>query len=158
MRKLEYFWASNKDWYYLTENCDFVVRDDAPDEAKESYKKYLEQLRRIDRETERGFVVPKGAKGIQWYEEEGFEPDDEFCDNEYVLAYSIPYEEYCALSKINEIDDLLETYESRHLTYSQIKDYIKIIKTRAPELTKIIELLNAVLEYGTYIEFGETCY
>ena len=158
MRKLEFYWASNKEWYYLNEYCEFVIRDDAPEDAKESYKKYLEQKRQISREKKRVFVVPKCEKSIRWYEVDGFGSDDNLCDNEYVLAYKIPYEEFCILNKIHEINNLLETYESRHLTHSQIEDYIKIIEARAPELTKIIELLKAVLEYGTYIEFGEMCY
>lgn len=45
MRKLEYYWMSNKEWYHLTENMHFVVNDDAPKEAKESYERYLKELR-----------------------------------------------------------------------------------------------------------------
>lgn len=44
MRKLDFFWASNTDWYHW-ENHTMVVNDDAPPEAQESYKNYLEQLK-----------------------------------------------------------------------------------------------------------------
>ena len=43
MTKFDYYWRSNKDWYYLTKNGDFVVREDAPEEAQESYRHYLQQ-------------------------------------------------------------------------------------------------------------------
>ena len=45
MRKLDYHWTDNKDWYYQKDNGVFVVRDDAPEEAKKSYEHYLEQSR-----------------------------------------------------------------------------------------------------------------
>lgn len=44
MTKLESFWMSNRNWIKFT-NTGVVVRSDAPKEAKESYKKYLEQIK-----------------------------------------------------------------------------------------------------------------
>ncbi len=46
MRKLDYFWTTNKDWYEWTENGERVIKPDAPTEAQESYKHYLEQKKR----------------------------------------------------------------------------------------------------------------
>lgn len=43
MRKFDYFWQSNKDWYHMNDNYIFVVNDDAPPEAQKSYKHYLKQ-------------------------------------------------------------------------------------------------------------------
>ena len=43
MRKLGYFWRSNEDWFYMNENCVFVLNDDAPEEARKSYENYLRQ-------------------------------------------------------------------------------------------------------------------
>lgn len=43
MRKLDYFWRSNENWYHLNGNGVFVLNDDAPEEAKESYENYLRQ-------------------------------------------------------------------------------------------------------------------
>lgn len=43
MTKLDYYWASNEAWYHLNDNMNFVVNDDAPDEAKKSYDNYLRQ-------------------------------------------------------------------------------------------------------------------
>lgn len=44
MTKLDCYWATNKNWYYINENCDFVIREDAPEEAKKSFEHYLQQL------------------------------------------------------------------------------------------------------------------
>lgn len=43
MTKLDYYWQSNDDWYHMTETCEFVINDDAPEEAKKSYQNYLKQ-------------------------------------------------------------------------------------------------------------------
>ena len=45
MKKLDFFWKTNKNWYHLTDDLDFVLNDDAPPEARESYKHYLEQIK-----------------------------------------------------------------------------------------------------------------
>jgi hypothetical protein len=44
MRKLDFFWASNADWWHW-EGLKRVLNDDAPPEAKESYQNYLKQLK-----------------------------------------------------------------------------------------------------------------
>ena len=46
MTKLDFYWKSNKDWYYrdsITMQC--VIKDDAPEEAKKSYQNYLKELK-----------------------------------------------------------------------------------------------------------------
>ncbi|MBP0975441.1 MAG: hypothetical protein J6S92_14015 [Oscillospiraceae bacterium] len=45
MRKLDNFWLSNESWYHWTESGARVINDDAPLEAQESYKRYLEQAK-----------------------------------------------------------------------------------------------------------------
>ena len=45
MRKLDFFWKTNKDWWYLDKNLDMRIKPDAPPEAQESYKRYLEQMK-----------------------------------------------------------------------------------------------------------------
>lgn len=47
MTKLDYFWMTNKDWFHMKPNGVYVVNDDAPEEAKKSYKHYVEQNKRI---------------------------------------------------------------------------------------------------------------
>lgn len=43
MRKLDYFWKSNKEWWHRDENATPVLNDDAPKEAKESYENFKRQ-------------------------------------------------------------------------------------------------------------------
>lgn len=43
MRKLDLFWKTNREWYYYDEDLNVHIKSSAPDEAKESFKKYLEQ-------------------------------------------------------------------------------------------------------------------
>ncbi len=47
MRKLDYDWMANKNWFHLDESGEFVVNDDAPEEAKKSYAHYLAQCEEI---------------------------------------------------------------------------------------------------------------
>ena len=46
MRKLELYWRSNPEWWHRQDNLVPVINDDAPPEAQESYKRYLEQERK----------------------------------------------------------------------------------------------------------------
>ena len=46
MRRFESHWMSNDAWYHLSGNGDWVVNDDAPQEAKESYVLYCEQRKK----------------------------------------------------------------------------------------------------------------
>lgn len=46
MRRLDYFWKTNKDWWYRDENLVPRLKETAPKEAQESYKRYLEQKKR----------------------------------------------------------------------------------------------------------------
>lgn len=43
MKRLDFFWTSNPDWWERNENYVKVLKPDALPEAQESYKHYLEQ-------------------------------------------------------------------------------------------------------------------
>ncbi len=45
MKKLEKKWYENKDWWHFNENGFFEINEDAPEEAKESFRKYREQCK-----------------------------------------------------------------------------------------------------------------
>lgn len=45
MRMIDMYWMSNPDWWELRNHIP-VVKETAPTEAQESYKKYLEQKRK----------------------------------------------------------------------------------------------------------------
>ena len=47
MRKLDYDWMADKSWFHLDETGEFVVNDDAPEEAQRSYAHDLEQCAQI---------------------------------------------------------------------------------------------------------------
>lgn len=43
MKRYDFYWKSNHDWYHFNDDLFPVMNDDAPDEAKESYRNYLRQ-------------------------------------------------------------------------------------------------------------------
>ena len=48
MRKLEFKWLKDKRWWHINEYGHPVVNEDAPDEIKDSYRKYIEQCKLDD--------------------------------------------------------------------------------------------------------------
>lgn len=48
MRKYDYHWMSKEEWYHLNDNGVFVLNDDAPQEAKESYENYRRQKKEAE--------------------------------------------------------------------------------------------------------------
>lgn len=55
MRELDCYWQTNKDWYHEEEEGYFVVNDDAPQKAKDSYNRYLSQLEESFSENTKNF-------------------------------------------------------------------------------------------------------
>lgn len=43
------YWLSNKEWSTFDDNLNVVMKDDAPEEAKESFRLYKKEKRRLDR-------------------------------------------------------------------------------------------------------------
>ena len=48
MKRLDLYWTTNPDWGERKENYVKVLKPDAPKEAQESYKHYLEQCKYYD--------------------------------------------------------------------------------------------------------------
>ena len=48
MKKLDFHWATNHDWWVRLTSGVRVVKPDAPKEAQESYEHYLAQCRYFD--------------------------------------------------------------------------------------------------------------
>ena len=48
MKRLDLYWTTNPDWWERKENYVKVLKPDAPKEAQESYKHYLEQCKYYD--------------------------------------------------------------------------------------------------------------
>lgn len=57
MRKLDFYWKSNKSWYHRKDNLVPVINADAPKEAQESYKHYLEQVKRAEQRVAEGYSL-----------------------------------------------------------------------------------------------------
>ncbi len=57
MRKLDYFWKTNKDWYHRKENGVCVINEDAPLDAQKSYQHYLEQCKEAQKRIDSGESV-----------------------------------------------------------------------------------------------------
>lgn len=50
MRKYDYYWMSNENWYYVKDNGVCYIKDDAPPEAQESWKRYRKQKKMASEE------------------------------------------------------------------------------------------------------------
>ena len=152
MTKLDLLWMN---WTHIDNitGC-FVLNDNAPKEAIESYAHYRKQIIDIDKRTKRSFIVYKSAEGEQWCNENYFDTDYSH-ETEHYIIYVIPYEEFCALRKLEDIDELLDEYESKHLSTSKIKHFIKLLEKNASDFNQTINMLDMALKYNTYISFGE---
>lgn len=52
MTKLDIYWMSNEEWIREADDgFGYILKEDAPEEAQESYKRFLEQ---VEKATERG--------------------------------------------------------------------------------------------------------
>lgn len=43
MLKDKPYFMTNKDWYYIDDDWNIRIKDDAPEKAKESYRKWMEE-------------------------------------------------------------------------------------------------------------------
>ena len=89
MVKLELLWSTNPAWSHW-EGWNQVLNDDAPEEAKRSYQRYLHQLADIDRRTERNRIIPKGQTGIDYYKKEEPLWEAGYYDPDLLTVFSIP--------------------------------------------------------------------
>lgn len=46
MKKLDLYWVTNKDWWHYDDAYNKILNDDAPEEAKKSYKNFLEERKK----------------------------------------------------------------------------------------------------------------
>ena len=53
MRKFDYHWQDNEEWYQYNENGFFEIRPDAPEEAKASYQRYLAQKKAAEEDAKK---------------------------------------------------------------------------------------------------------
>lgn len=60
MIKYDYYWASDDNWYHFNENGIMEINNNAPKEAQESYKHYLEQKKRFESNDTNGRMASRG--------------------------------------------------------------------------------------------------
>ncbi len=163
MVKYDLFWMSNQDWLNISTEYGCVLKESAPEEAKRSYENYLAQKRSVDERTSRHFVIPKSEEGAEYYETEGLTFEDEngceleeSYENDKMIVFRIPYNEFCILRSYMEIEDYLEE-DTYMLSVDSIKKYLAEIEKLKLDTPMVIDVLKRALEYNTYAEFLEGC-
>ena len=162
MVKYDLFWMSNRDWLDISTEYGCRLKESAPEEAKRSYEIYLTQKRRADERTTRLFVIPKTREGAEYYETEGLSFEDEndcelpkSYENDKMIVFCIPYNEFCILRSYIEIEDYFEA-DTYRLSARSIKKYLAEIERLKLDTPMVIDVLKRAVEYNTYTEFLES--
>lgn len=153
MVSLESYWMKNRDWTHF-EDGRRVVNDDAPEEAKASYEKYLNQLDDIDRRTKRTLVIPKNQAGIAEYEDNDADWSCGDYETEILKVFNIPYDEFCIIRESLPIDDYLAE-ESWRMIDPEIKRYISLLREKELNVPQLLNTLIEALDYHTFVEYVE---
>lgn len=149
MVSLENYWQSNKNWYHY-EGWNIVLNEDAPPEAKASYKRYLKQLEDIDRRTGRYLIIFKNEVNWDVYSEHEF--DTKFMrSNDCFIQLRIPYEEYCALRETEFTQFFAGAFDSG----CEADKLIHILESIKDKIPKTWKVLMQAKEYGSFVFFGE---
>ena len=153
MVKLELYWESNRDWYHY-DGWTSVLNDDEPEEAKRSYRVYLQQLLDIDRRTDRYLVVPKNQEGVDEYEDHDADWDRGSYETESLIVFQIPYEEFCVLRYFLPIEDYLREKTWR-MYDEEIRRYLSLLDEEEIDVLRTRAVLMATLKYHTFVEYSE---
>ena len=54
MTKMDCYWHTNPEWYYRDKEGRPHIKSDAPEKAKESFKRYCEQMKRYNEYAKKG--------------------------------------------------------------------------------------------------------
>jgi len=149
MTVLDLYWQSNKNWYHY-EGWNAVLNEDAPPEAKASYKQYLKQLEDIDRRTGRYLIIFKKEVNWDMYSEHEFDTDF-MRSNDCFINLRIPYSEYCALRETEFTQFFVGTFD----TGCEADKLIQITEPIKSNIPKTLEFLIQAKEYGSIVFFGE---
>lgn len=160
MVRLESYWSSNKDWWHW-DNGIRVMNDDAPEEAKESFRRYKQQLADIDRRTGRWLVIPKNQEGWDYYDDNDADwskADETSYSDKYMTVVKIPYEEFVVLRE-NGIDDFMEDASPEgpvgRMKPSDVRECKKRVEVFKDKVHVFYDGLIEAEEYGMDIEFVE---
>ena len=152
MVRLESYWM-DEEWTHYEDGY-LVMNDDAPEEAKLSYEKYLKQLADIDRRTHRTLIIPKNQAGIDFYEYN--DPDWSLGshETEVLKVFNIPYDEFCIIRKELHIKDFL--VEGTWKMYdAEIRRYISLLQKMNLKVPQLLLTLTEALNYHTFVEYSE---
>lgn len=158
MVKLEGYWLTNEEWWHWTEHGGIIMNDNAPDEAKESYRKYKKQLADIDRRTGRWIVIPKDKDGWDYFDENDADWDAAPYSNKYMMVVKIPYDEFIILRE-NDIVDYMEDVcldsSVDRMSQLDVKKCIKMAEPYKEEVPVFYAGLVEAEKYGFGIDFIE---
>lgn len=153
MVSLESYWMKNKDWSHR-EDGQLVINDDAPEEAKESYKKYLNQLSDIDRRTHRTLVIPKNQAGIDEYEYNDVDWFRGDYETEILKVFNIPYDEFYIIRANLPIEDYMAEFSWR-MYDAEIEKYLFLLREKGLKVPRLRSTLIEALNYHTFVEYVE---
>ena len=138
MKIIEHEWLKYKEWLEdfpedkLCVGFPWLLKEGAPEKAQISYAKYLEQLNRIDKNTDRWLLIPKTQKGAKIIEDDSFVYETH--ETEDYIVFKIPYKE------IHTIREALGKRYGR--TYRSIADYF--FKSKIDEVILMLDEVGAV--------------
>ncbi len=157
MRRLDYCWSSNPDWWHYTVDGERVINDEAPELAKESYRHYLRQLEDTDRETERRLVIPRGRSGWDYYRENGINLDEKEDADRNLEFVDIPYEETLSLRASGAarfMNDLC-VGSVRVLTRGEIQKCLEKVMPIRNDVPVFLSGLRSAYVYNTPVVYME---
>lgn len=157
MRRLDYCWSSNPEWWYFTDDGERMIKEDAPELAKESYAHYLRQLAEADRETERRLVIPRGKSGWNYYREHGLNGEGKEAEERNLEFVDIPYKETLSLRASGAARFMTELYAGsvRVLTRSEIQRCIERVMPIRNDVPVFLSGLRSAYVYNTPLVYME---
>lgn len=150
---LDLYWMRNENWIHYV-NGRVVLNDDAPEEAKKSYRTYLNQLDAIDRRTKRTLIIPKNQAGIDYYEDNDADWSRGDYETDILKVFNIPYDEFCIIRDSLPIEDYL-TEDSYRMYDAEIERYLSLLKEKQLEVPLLFSTLKDALNYHTFVEYVE---
>lgn len=160
MVRLESYWSSNKEWWHW-DNGTRVMNDIAPDEAKESFRRYKLQLADIDKRTGCWLVIPKNKEGWDYYDDNDADwtkADEESYSDKYMTVVRILYEEFVILRE-NGVEDFMEDASPEgpvgRTKPSDVQECKKLVEAFKDKAHIFYAGLIEAEEYGMGIEFVE---
>lgn len=158
MKRLDYGWSSNPDWWHYNDDGERVINDDAPELVKESYRHYLSQLADADRETERRLVIPRGRSGWDYYREFGVNGEEKEDAGRNLEFVDIPYEETLSLRASGAARFLTDLCQGsvRVLTRGEIQRCIEKTLPIKNDVPVFLAGLRSAYMYNTPVVYMES--